>query len=396
VIVAALLGADEYSFGTSAMIAEGCIMLRACHKDTCKPGVATQRPHLRANFTGTPEGVAAYLLFVAEDVRQHLARLGVRTVEEVIGRVDLLRQAVTGDDKVDAFDLGHVIQPPEHLDEPRHFVERVGLLDPRSPLGDRVRDDAFRLVWDGDEVDLEYPIANADRAVGAALAGAVALEYGALPPRGTARVRFDGSAGQSFGAFLSHGAEFTLVGEANDYVGKGMGGGRIVITPPADDAGDPVLAGNTCLYGATGGELFVAGSVGERFAVRNSGALAVVEGTGDHCAEYMTGGTVVVLGPVGHNLGAGMTGGQVFVFDPDTERVLARVNTDLVETLRPEPDDIDEVKWLVERHLELTGSLRAAELRKVWSQAAETLWHVLPWDRPERHQRVEAHRVSAA
>jgi len=270
------------------------------------------------------------------------------------------------------------------------------MLDPRSALGDRLRDDAFQLVWDGDEIELEYAITNADRSVGAAFAGAVALEYGALPPRGTAKVRFTGSAGQSFGAFLSHGAEFTLLGEANDYVGKGMGGGRIVIIPPADDAGDPVLAGNTCLYGATGGEFFVAGSVGERFAVRNSGALAVVEGTGDHCAEYMTGGTVVVLGQVGHNLGAGMTGGQVFVFDPDMERVLARVNTDLVEALRPEPDDVAEVKWLIERHVELTDSTRAAELLKVWDQAADTLWHILPWDRPERHQRVEAHRVSAA
>ncbi len=394
--MAALLGADEYSFGTSAMIAEGCIMLRACHKDTCKPGVATQRPHLRANFTGTPEGVAAYLLFVAEDVRRHLARLGARSLEEVIGRVELLTQQATGDDRIDAFDLDFVIEPPEHVEEPRHFIERIPMLDPRSPLGDRLRDDAFQLVWDGDEVELEYAITNADRSIGAAFAGAVALEYGALPPRGTAKVRFEGSAGQSFGAFLSHGAEFTLVGEANDYVGKGMGGGRIIIVPPADDAGDPVLAGNTCLYGATAGELYVAGAVGERFAVRNSGALAVVEGTGDHCAEYMTGGTVVVLGQVGHNLGAGMTGGQVFVFDPDTERVLARVNTDLVEALRPEPDDISEVKWLIERHLELTGSVRASELLKVWDQAAEMLWHILPWDRPERHQRVEAHRVSAS
>ncbi len=396
VIVAALLGADEYSFGTSAMIAEGCIMLRACHKDTCKPGVATQRPHLRANFTGTPEGVAAYLLFVAEDVRHALARLGARSMAEVIGRVDLLHQRTTGDPRVDGFDLSWVLEPPEHTEEPRHFEQRVAILDPRSPLGDRVRDDAFQLVWDGDEVDLSYPITNADRAVGAAFGGAVALEYGALPPRGTARVRFEGSAGQSFGAFLSHGAEFTLIGEANDYVGKGMGGGRIVIAPPPNDAGDPVLAGNTCLYGATAGELFVAGAVGERFAVRNSGAIAVVEGAGDHCCEYMTGGTVVVLGPVGHNLGAGMTGGQAFVFDPDTERVMTRINTDLVEALRPEPDDVDEVRWLVERHLELTGSPRAADLLKVWNQADELLWHILPWERPERRQRIEAHRVSAA
>jgi glutamate synthase (ferredoxin) len=396
VIVAALLGADEYSFGTSAMIAEGCIMLRACHRDTCKPGVATQREHLRANFTGTPEGVAAYLLFVAEDVRRHLAALGARSLDEVIGRMDLLRQRGTGDQRVDSFDLGWMLTPPEHADEPRHFEERVPLLDPRSTLGDQVLADGFRAVWDGDEVELDYPIVNADRAVGAALAGAIALEYGAQPPRGTARARFEGSAGQSFGAFLTHGIEFDLKGEANDYVGKGMGGGRLVIAPPDDDAGHPVLAGNTCLYGATGGELYVAGSVGERFAVRNSGAVAVVEGAGDHCCEYMTGGTVVVLGSVGHNLGAGMTGGEAYVFEPDTERLMTRINTDLVEAIRPEPDDLEQVRWLVERHHELTGSVRAAELLEDWERVSDQVWCVLPWERPEKGQRIAATRVTAA
>jgi glutamate synthase domain-containing protein 3 len=243
-------------------------------------------------------------------------------------------------------------------------------------------------------VDLEYRITNADRAFGAALSGAIALEYGEAHPRGTARVRLTGSAGQSFAAFLAHGVELDLTGEANDYVGKGMGGGLVVIRPPDDDASStPVLAGNTCLYGATGGELFIAGAVGERFAVRNSGAVAVVEGAGDHCCEYMTGGTVVVLGKVGYNLGAGMTGGQAFVLDPRLERLIARVNTDLVEAVRPDAEALDEARWLVERHAELTGSLRALELLKVWDQAAEQLWHVLPKDRVARIGETQAGRV---
>ena len=403
VITAALLGADEFSFGTAAMIAEGCIMLRACHRDTCKPGVATQRPHLRANFTGTPEGVAAYFLYMAEEVRGYLAELGLRTLDEAVGRVELLRQRETGDERADALDLRPLIAPPEHLDEPRRFIERVELQDPRSELGDEVMADAFQRVWDGDEIDLHYSIRNKDRAIGAALSGAIALEYGTMPPLGTARLRFEGSAGQSFGAFITHGVELELVGEANDYVGKGMGGGTIVVRPPANDAsvvmgsaaGSPVLAGNTLLYGATGGELFVAGSVGERFAVRNSGALAIVEGVGDHCCEYMTGGTVVVLGRVGSNLGAGMTGGQVFVWDPEAERLMSRINTDLVEAIRPEPDALVELRWLVERHVEKTESLRGAELLKVWDQATEQLWHILPRERVRRIEGGAARHVSA-
>jgi len=405
VVLAALLGADEYSFGTTAMIAEGCIMLRACHRDTCKPGVATQRPNLRANFRGTPEGVAAYFVFVAEEVRRHLAALGVRSLDEAIGRVELLRQRTTGDPRADSFDLTALLAAPADTEGPRRFVERVSLQDPRSTLGDRLLADAFRPIWDGDEAELAYPITNADRAVGAALGGAISLEYGGLPPRGTARVRFTGAAGQSFGAFLTHGAELELVGEANDYVGKGMGGGRIVIRPPADDllegqehprGSSSVLAGNTCLYGATGGELFVAGAAGERFAVRNSGAVAVVEAVGDHCCEYMTGGTVVVLGRIGYNLGAGMTGGQAFVWDPVAERVLTRVNPDLVEVLRPDHDALEELRWLVERHVELTGSARGSELLACWEEATDQLWHVLPRDRVGRIRSSVARRVAAA
>ncbi|MDD9370692.1 MAG: glutamate synthase large subunit, partial [Acidimicrobiales bacterium] len=395
VIVAALLGADEFSFGTAAMIAEGCIMLRACHRDTCKPGVATQRPHLRANFTGTPEGVASYFLFIAEEVRGYLAELGLRSIDEAIGRVDLLRQRTTGNPRADVMDLSPLLEPPADASGPRRFVERVELQDPRADLGDQLLADAFRPIWDGDDVELSYEIRNADRSTGASLSGAIALEYGELPPRGTAHVRLTGTAGQSFAAFLAAGVELELTGEANDYVGKGMGGGLVSIRPPADDASAlPVLAGNTCLYGATGGELFVAGGVGERFGVRNSGATAVVESTGDHCGEYMTGGTIVVLGPVGWNLGAGMTGGQVFVFDDDHERLISRLNPDLVDAVRPDMAAIGEVRWLVERHAELTGSTRAIEMLADWDVAAAHAWHVLPKDQIRAFEESQAGRVT--
>ncbi|MDP9071945.1 MAG: glutamate synthase large subunit, partial [Actinomycetota bacterium] len=396
VLVAALLGADEYSFGTAAMIAEGCIMLRACHKDTCTTGIATQRPNLRAKFAGTPEGVAAYFLFVAEETRQLLASLGLRSLDEAIGRVECLRQKRIGDPRADAVDLTPIITPPADLEAPRRFVAPVlPLQRPRSLLGDRIEADAFRSVWDGDEVDLAYPITNKDRTVGAALGGAIGLEWGDRPPRGTAVVRLDGSAGQSFGAFLTHGIELELVGEANDYVGKAMAGGRIVIRPPEDDAGEPVLAGNTCLYGSTGGDLFIAGSVGERFGVRNSGANAVVEGAGDHACEYMTGGTIVILGPVGYNLGAGMTGGQAYVWDPGA-RLAARLNTALVEAVRPDAEQVEELRWLVERHFELTGSPRAKLLVEDWHGTVEHTWHIAPVGRVRRMEAHNAGRVGAS
>jgi glutamate synthase (ferredoxin) len=394
VVIAALLGADEFSFGTAAMIAEGCIMLRACHRDTCSTGVATQRPNLRAKFKGTPEGVAAYLMFVADETRRHLAALGYRSMDDAIGRVESLRQRAIGNDRADAMDLAPLLAVPTGAgpDAPRRFIASVPLQRPRSPLGDRLLAEAYRGVWEGDDFSLDYTITNADRTVGAALGGAIALEHGDRAPRGNAVVNLTGSAGQSFGAFLTHGVEFHLTGEANDYVGKGMAGGRIVIRPPAGDAGDPVLAGNTCLYGATGGTLFIAGSVGERFGIRNSGATAVVEGVGHHACEYMTGGTVVVLGPFGLNIGAGMTGGQAFFWDPRT-LLPARVNPALVQATRPDMEQLEELRWLVERHHELTGSRRAAELLEVWAQTVDAFWAVVPTDRVKRIEAEHAGRV---
>jgi glutamate synthase domain-containing protein 3 len=334
-----------------------------------------------------------------------LAGLGLRSFDDAIGRVELLRQRTVDDPRADSVDLSPLLHPPADPAAPRRFVEGRAIQRPRSALGDRLAGEAYRALWEGEDLELAYAITNGDRSVGAALSGAVALEFGDRAPRGRVRARFDGEAGQSFGAFLAAGVTLELVGEANDYVGKAMGAGRVVIRPPADDvtaddgydwrAWRPVLAGNTCLYGATGGELFVAGMVGERFGVRNSGALAVVEGVGDHACEYMTGGTVVVLGSVGYNFGAGMTGGQAFIWDP--RLVLgSRINTSLVEMTRPETSQLEELRWLVEQHVALTSSQRASALLAEWTTTAEWIWYVAPVDRVRRMQAEQAGRVGVS
>ncbi|MGI8575206.1 MAG: glutamate synthase-related protein, partial [Egibacteraceae bacterium] len=414
VLIAALLGADEYGFGTAALLAEGCIMARACHRDTCPVGVTTQRPKLREKYAGTPEMVATYLLFVAEEVRRGLARLGAAALDDIIGRVDLLRPRELDEQArrhAGALDLSPLLVDPDPgRTVDRRYVASQPIQAPRSALGDQLFEEAFESIWDGTVLQLKYDIRNVDRTVGARLGGAVGLEFGDLEPGsvsglGSVSARFEGEAGQSFGAFLSTGIEFVLTGEANDYVGKGMGGGRVVIRPPEDDVSRadsagadtaalprggkyrPVLLGNTALYGATGGELFVAGRGGERFAVRNSGATAVIEGTGDHACEYMTGGRVVVLGPTGVNLGAGMTGGECFVWDPSSE-ILARLNGQLVEARRLEGGELAELRALVARHAELTASPVAAGLLDAWDDVALSFWRVAP--------RGELSRVEAA
>jgi glutamate synthase (ferredoxin) len=372
-MVAALLGADEFSFGTAALLAEGCLMVRTCHLDTCPVGIATQRPELRAKFAGTPEMVAAFMTAVAEEVRGLLACLGFRTLDDVIGRADLLRPRAL-DAPADRVDVSPLLRRPRGE---RRAVASDAIVRPTSTLGDRLFHEVWPAIRDGGRAELDLPITNGDRAVGARLGGAIGTTFGTMAPPGSARVRFHGAAGQSFGAFLSDGIELQLTGEANDYVGKGMGGGRIVIAAPPDDAGDPWLAGNTVLYGATGGELFVAGRAGERFAVRNSGALAVVEGVGDHGCEYMTGGTVVVLGPVGRNLAAGMTGGELFVHDPHGG-VPIRLNPELVEARPASTEALERLRRLVERHHSLTRSARAAALLASWDERGSEMLHVLP------------------
>ena len=364
VVIAALLGADEVSFGTALLLAEGCLMVRSCHVDTCPVGIATQRPELRAKFAATPEMVEAYLLYVAEEARRLLAALGLRSFDEAIGRADLL-VARPREGRAATLDLEPLLA---RVEGERRFVGAPVPDAPGGELDERLYVDSAPALDGPALVEPAYEIANTDRTVGARIGGAVAARFGANPPPGRIRARFRGTAGQSFGAFLSAGVQLDLEGEANDGVGKGMGGGRIVVVPPPDTLGAPHLLGNAVLYGATGGKLYCAGRAGERFGVRNSGAVAVVEGVGAHGCEYMTNGTVAVLGEVGRNFAAGMTGGRAFVVG-DPAVLETRVNDDLAEAVALAPADADELRELVERHLRHTRSKVARRLLDDWPAA---------------------------
>jgi glutamate synthase (ferredoxin) len=370
VVIAALLGAEEYGFGSVAMIAEGCIMARVCHTNNCPVGVATQKEALRKRFTGLPEHVVNFFLFVAEEVRQLLSVLGVASLEELIGRTELLAPRAVALAKTTSLDLSCLLSPiPQAADRAwlRHDAEAHG----NGPILEdtMLADPALMAAIEGQARHvLNLAIVNTDRSVGARIAGEIAARHGNTGFTGRLDLTFRGAAGQSFGAFLLQGMNVRLVGEANDYVGKGINGGRITVVPPAggSDPGSKVILGNTCLYGATGGELFALGRAGERFGVRNSGARTVVEGAGDHCCEYMTGGVVVVLGSTGRNVAAGMTGGVAFLLDEegDLER---RINQETVtiEALNTAEQEA-LLKPLLEAHLEATGSSRAAQVLADW------------------------------
>ncbi len=381
VVVAALLGADEYSFGTSAMIAEGCIMARVCHRDTCPVGVATQDPELRAKFTGTPEHVMRFMLFMAEEVREHLAALGYTSLNEIIGCPELLEQTISGRE-AGFMDLEPLLQTVETEGLRHHVGQRTWQAG--TALGDLlVEQVTARLMADPDAfISLTHEIHNTDRTVGARLACRLTAEFGMQGlEEEQVHIIFVGSAGQSFGAFGIKGLNFVLIGEANDYLGKGLNGGEIVLRPHEESKFVPqqnVIIGNTALYGATGGRVFVSGLAGERFGVRNSGATTVVEGVGEHGCEYMTGGTVVVLGETGRNFGAGMTGGEAFVYDVsgNFER---RYNPELIRIRRlPNGAPKNRLKALVRAHVEKTGSQRGAQILMDWPVQRQAIWHVTP------------------
>lgn len=382
VVMAAMLGADEFSFGTSALIAEGCIMARVCHRNSCPVGVATQDPKLRAKFAGTPEMVINFMTYIAQDVRQLLADLGYRSLDEIIGHPEMLKQVVFGRE-AGYMDLSPLFYAPDTGSARRNVLPRNELPE-EQPLGDRIMEQALAYLRanPGAPVRLTHKINNGQRTVGAKLSGQLALRYGDQGlPDSQIEINFTGSAGQSFGAFGLNGLHLRLSGEAQDYVGKGLSGGEIVIFPPEEARFVPhqnVIMGNTALYGATGGRLFAAGVAGERFGVRNSGATAVVEGIGDHGCEYMTGGLVVVLGETGRNFGAGMTGGQAFVYDiGDTfER---RYNPELIAVQRLQ-GNANEVllKHLIQEHLDKTGSQRARRLLEDWEAQRQLFWQVAP------------------
>ncbi len=386
VIIAALLGAEEFGFATAPLVVSGCIMMRVCHLDTCPVGVATQNPTLRARFNGKPEFVENFFEFIAEEVREHLARLGFRTLAEAIGQVELLDSRAAVDHwKAAGLDLTPILHKPEspweqdlHCTKPQdHGLERA--------LDNELIRLAGPALSDGQPVQADLAIRNVNRTVGTMLGHELTRRYGGDGlPDGTIDLTFTGSAGQSFGAFVPRGITLRLLGDANDYLGKGLSGGRIVVRPPFDShpgfvAEENIVAGNVILYGATGGEVFLRGVVGERFCVRNSGATAVVEGVGDHGCEYMTGGRVVVLGPTGRNFGAGMSGGLAFVWDPD-DTFHTRVNTEMVDL---DPLDDEDREWLrevVRRHQSETGSAVAARLLERWHDNVRHFTKIFPKD----------------
>jgi glutamate synthase (NADPH/NADH) large chain/glutamate synthase (ferredoxin) len=382
VVIAALLGADEMGFATAPLIASGCVMMRACHLNTCPVGIATQDPELRRRFKGKPEHVVNFLFFVAEEVRLLMAQLGIARFEDLVGRVDLLEpDAAIGVWRERGIDLANVLRAPDVPSGTplRRTEAQVSPLP--GALDYRLIEAAEPALARGERVVAAFDLANVDRTVGGLLSHEVTKQHGrAGLPAGTIRVRLFGSAGQSFGAWLAPGIELELAGEANDYVGKGLSGGVLSIRPP-DGSGfraeTSVIAGNTVLYGATAGRAFFRGLAGERFAVRNSGANAVVEGVGDHGCEYMTGGRVVVIGPTGRNFAAGMSGGIAYVLDED-DRFAARCNTQLVGLEELDAADETTVRALLTEHLERTGSPVAARLLAVWQP--EAFVKVIPHD----------------
>ncbi|MCL6552309.1 MAG: glutamate synthase large subunit [Firmicutes bacterium] len=387
IVVAAMLGADEFGFGSAAVVALGCVMARQCHLNTCPVGIATQRADLRRKFPGKPENVVNFFLGLAEQVRLLLAQLGVRRLDEIIGDVSRLRVRADVRARLDVAPLlaqAAAIVGDEPAPRPRRNVQRRNDR-PEVPFDEVHLLPLLPRIEAGEPVEASFAIDNTHRTVGARLAGAIAARWGDEGlPEGTVRLAFAGTAGQSFGAFLVPGMHLRLVGEANDYVGKGMAGGEIALTPPAPllaESHRHVIAGNTLLYGATGGRLFAAGRVGERFAVRNSGATAVVEGCGDHGCEYMTGGVVVILGEVGRNFGAGMTGGEAFVYD-DAGTLPLRYNTQLVTITRPDDADAERLRALVTAHYQATGSRRARMLLANWDAHRTRFWKVAPKGTP--------------
>ncbi|WP_131770638.1 glutamate synthase large subunit [Candidatus Protofrankia californiensis] len=381
VVVAALLGAEEFGFATAPLVVAGCVMMRVCHLDTCPVGVATQNPVLRKRFTGKPEFVEAFFTFIAEEVREYLAALGFRTLQEAVGHVEILDARAAVDHwKAAGLDLTPLLHAPE-----RPFGGSLHCTTAQDHGLDKALDNSLiqlceDALEDGRPVWLEMPIRNVNRTVGTMLGYEVTRRYGALGlPDDTISLRFTGSAGQSFGAFVPRGVTLTLEGDTNDYAGKGLSGGRIIVFPPKEAplrAEENIVAGNVLLYGATAGEAFFRGIVGERFCVRNSGATAVVEGVGDHGCEYMTGGTVVVLGATGRNFAAGMSGGVAYLYKP----VRQRINTEMVDVEPLDGDDRELLLALIARHRRETGSTVAAGLIGRWEDEQTRFVKVMPRD----------------
>lgn len=384
IVIAAILGAEEFNFGTVALLALGCVYVRQCHLNTCPVGIATQDERLRGKFKGTAEGVVNYLNAVSQEVREIMASLGVRTLNELIGRTEYLEQiSIPDHPKANTLDLKALLHVPE-IDElkPRFHTWNSNEKREDQCLDETILQDVKSTLQTRKKISLKYKVRNVNRSIGTQLSGEIAYRYGdeALP-EDTINITLSGSAGQSFGAFLVKGIKITLLGEANDYVGKGMNGGVLALIPALDATFEPAtnsICGNTCLYGATGGKLFSYGTAGERFAVRNSGGIAVVEGIGDHGCEYMTAGTIVVLGPTGKNFAAGMSGGSAYVLDP-TEVFPTLINKSMVTLNRIDSDEDDAtLKKLITEYYAATRSITAKTILEQWPQSLKQFWKIAP------------------
>ena len=386
IVIAAMLGAEEFGIGTASLIAMGCIMVRQCHSNTCPVGVCTQDEALRARFTGTPEKVINLFSFIAEEVREILASLGFTALTDIIGRTDLLEQVSRGGEHLDDLDLNPLlVRADPGPNKPYCTVESRN--EPADTLDAQIVRDAAPLLDHGEKMQLTYTVRSTARTIGARISSHIVRKFGMTGlPAGHLDLQLKGSAGQSLGAFAVQGLRIELTGEANDYVGKGLSGATIILRPPAAtrDPHSQAILGNTVLYGATSGRLFAAGRAGERFAVRNSGAVTVVEGTGANACEYMTGGTAVILGPIGFNFAAGMTGGMAFVHDPDS-RFADMVNPSGVVWRR-----LASLHWegqlldLIAEHARETGSPFAEDLLRDWDRARAQFWQVCPKEMLER------------
>ena len=383
IIIMALMGAEEYGFATSALIVLGCVMMRKCHQNTCPVGVATQNEELRKRFHGRSEYLINFFTFLAQEVREYLAEMGFTKMDDIIGRTDLIERKSDENDpnpKHALIDFTKLLARVDNSAAIRHVIDQDHGISTVKDVA--IIDAAQEAIEHEKEVSLEYTIANTDRATGAMLSGVIAKKYGEKGlPEHTLNVKFKGSAGQSFGAFLVPGVNFKLEGEANDYLGKGLSGGRIAVLPPIRsnfEAEKNTIAGNTLLYGATSGEVYINGRVGERFAVRNSGAVAVVEGVGDHCCEYMTGGRVVVLGQTGRNFAAGMSGGVAYVWNKDGNFDYF-CNMEMVElSLIEEAGYRKELHELIRQHYLYTGSKLARTMLDDWNHYVDQFIQIVP------------------
>ena len=381
VVMAAMMGADEFGIATTSLVAMGCIMVRQCHSDTCPVGICTQNEELRKKFTGTPEKVVNLFTFIAEEVREILAEIGFKTLDEIIGRTDLLKQVSRGAANLDDLDFNPLLVQADPGDHPRFCKEKIRNEVPDT-LDKQILIDALPLIQSGQKVELSYSVKNTDRTVGTRLSSHLVTDFKNKNfPENHIKIKLRGSAGQSLCAFGVKGIKFEVVGDCNDYVGKGLSGATISVRPPRAselETSENTIIGNTVLYGATSGYLFAAGQAGERFSVRNSGATAVVEGAGTNACEYMTGGCAVILGEVGDNFAAGMTGGMAFVYDPK-DNLGNVINQSSVIWQRVETQHwSDFLRSTIEKHVEETASEHAKKILYDWDLSKKDFYQICP------------------